>query len=792
MVPVGFWLGVAPVLAQSGSSFDERLDVLAEQVERHRVELNVPGAALVVVHEDEVVFARGFGVADLARGTPVTADTRFFIGSTTKAFTSTLLGMLVDDGRLDWDDAVTGHLPDFSLAIDTDDPDAQPTIRDLLTHRTGFPRMNTLWAGGALSPDEILRQLAHAEPSAPFRRRWQYNNVMYLAAGRAGAAAGGASWAKLLEDRILTPLGMQATQTAVRGSDGPDLALGYRWVGDAERFDPLSPGVDKVGSDPIAPAGSISSTARDMGQWVRFLLAEGVVDGDRLISEAALTETWTGQIDIGNGARYGLGWMVRDWQGQPLIEHGGNLYGFSAQVALLPESDLGFALLTNASVSALAPMAVTLVPNTLLGPVAGEEEAARDGGDLGPYLGRYVANFASFSNEVFTVLEQDGRLSVAIPSQRVYELDPPGEDGRWPFTLTDQIAVSFQRDETGGVVSLTMHQSGMDWEVLREGIVVEPEIDLDEARRLLGTYRTANATLEIGVLIQNQRLAIRVPGAGVLELHAPNDEGRSASRANPEIAVAFDEDDSGVSGLRFWRPGGRPPLELALADAAMASLPTVDELLALGGIADREAEVGAYRVTGAVRFPHTGVDGRFEITVAGDDRYRLEVDLGRFGRIRLSLDGSRGWRDTTYDMEPFAELSGSMLAQTRLEHPSVIWGDWRRGGDTARVLRRSEVDDRTLYIVQLESEGLPPMRVGIDAETGDVATLERTIVLPDIGGVPVRTTFHDYRDVDGLRIPFRQVESNAASGRTVYEVEQVELNLNVPADAFVLRPADEP
>ena len=162
----------------------ERLDRLAAEFDRNRIDLHVPGAVLAIVRGDEVIFARGFGVAEVENGTPATPDTPFFIGSATKAFTATLVGMLVDDGRMRWDEPVEAYLPEFKLAVRSEAPDDRATLRDVLSHRTGFTRMSFLEVNTGLASGEILRRASSAEPLAPFRQRFLYNNVQYLAAGR--------------------------------------------------------------------------------------------------------------------------------------------------------------------------------------------------------------------------------------------------------------------------------------------------------------------------------------------------------------------------------------------------------------------------------------------------------------------------------------------------------------------------------------------------------------------------------------------------------------------------------
>ena len=369
---------VAP--QKTAPTLTERLDRLAAEFDRNRIDLHVPGAVLAIVRGEEVIFARGFGVADIERNTPVTPDTPFFIGSSTKAFTATLVGMLVDEGRMRWDEPVDTYLPEFKLKVQSKDPNDRATLRDVLSHRTGFTRMAFLEINRGLSSDEILRRASSAEALAPFRQRFLYNNVHYLAAGSAAGVAAGTSWHALMKERILAPLGMTATRTSLREAwNDPRTARGYSWDEAAQAVRPLTLEMG-INVDGVAPAGAISSTARDMTSWLRFLLRQGVQDGKTLISSDALTTTWTQQIAISDARGYGMGWFVSKWQGQRLIEHGGSITGYSAEVGLLPDSNIGFVVLTN-TLSALPSITTQLVPQHLLGELP---PAASDVGDLSP------------------------------------------------------------------------------------------------------------------------------------------------------------------------------------------------------------------------------------------------------------------------------------------------------------------------------------------------------------------------------------------------------------------------
>ena len=314
---------------------------------------HVPGAALAVVENDKVVYLKGYGVKDIVTAERVTANTLFNIASMTKAFTATAMAMLVDEGKLDWDDPVRQHLPYFRLS----DPcaDAAVTLRDLLSHRTGLAGYDALWDNSLLGREEVIRRMASVKPAKPFRSSYRYNNIMFIAAGEAVAATAGVSWDSFVQKRILDPLGMADTRMTLAGYTAVDHAIGYRWDGATSGVTPYG----LVDDSNLGPAGEIKSSARDMAQWVRFHLANGSIDGKRLVSAQALGETKQPnsviRLEPSDQAgspvthldSYGMGWGLQDYRGELLISHGGALNGFRGTVALLPERNIGFVILDN-------------------------------------------------------------------------------------------------------------------------------------------------------------------------------------------------------------------------------------------------------------------------------------------------------------------------------------------------------------------------------------------------------------------------------------------------------------
>lgn len=323
----------------------ESATVLADierAVEEKRRSLNVPGAALAIVYDDQVVLLKGFGVRDVKSQLPVTPDTLFGIGSITKSFTGMAAVISAEEGKLSLDDSPKKYLPYFKLS----DPeaDAGVTLRDLLSHRTGLPAWGNddAWDGAKNTPEEIIKIAMSAKPTAKFRAKGQYSNVMYIAAGEVIGAAHHSTWEEIVVSRIFQPLGMRVTNVSSHAmKQREDFAEGHtedgNLKGTAER-------------DNTVAAGTINSNAREMTQWLRLLLNGGTVDGKRLVSERGFQELLTKFSEV-NGNAYGLGIFQYDWLkslGFRVYGHAGGADGFSSWFCFVPELKLGLAILTNA------------------------------------------------------------------------------------------------------------------------------------------------------------------------------------------------------------------------------------------------------------------------------------------------------------------------------------------------------------------------------------------------------------------------------------------------------------
>lgn len=358
-------LAVAPAGAQN------RLDVaeLDRFVDQALGEWEVPGLALAVVQGNEVLLAKGYGWRDLEGKKPVTPHTLFAIGSATKAFTTFAMASLVEDGKLAWDRPVTTYLPGFALY----DPHATADItpRDLVTHRSGLPRHDALWYNNqGLSRKDLVARLPYLPNNETLRARFQYNNLMYLTAGYLIEQVSGRSFEDNVRERIWRPLGMAASTFSVADSQKTaDFALPYD-----RRDDKLTriPFRDIVN---IGPAGSINSNLDDMVRWVQVHLNDGKAGGRQLLEPAAVRELHAPQMVLGtpgerpeiSPAAYALGWFTDVYRGHSRVYHGGNIDGFSALVALLPQDHLGFVVLTNRDSTGLPEQVVRHAVDRLLG-----------------------------------------------------------------------------------------------------------------------------------------------------------------------------------------------------------------------------------------------------------------------------------------------------------------------------------------------------------------------------------------------------------------------------------------
>ena len=345
---------------------------IANAVEKLMKDYQVAGMSVAVIKDGELVHVDGYGLRNVAENLPMTKDTVMPIGSTTKTFTALALGMLVDEGKLDWDEPVKTYIP--WLKLNTPIMTDHVTTRDLMCHRTGVPRYDLQVVYDVKEDKEaMVRSLQYLEPTADFRTKLQYSNQMVSLAGYLVDVLSGIPYEEFVKERIFKPLGMDSTAFEVEAlANYPESSKGYVFANDF-----IEPPYMHLGA--FRPAGGIVSSAADMAKYLQFQLGDGTVNGERLISEEALKEMHSHQM-IGTpyfwefeelqSAEYGLGWFVDIYRGKKMISHGGNTNGFSSQMELIPGEKFAMVALSNATSS----FAVNALGNILADEALGVEE----------------------------------------------------------------------------------------------------------------------------------------------------------------------------------------------------------------------------------------------------------------------------------------------------------------------------------------------------------------------------------------------------------------------------------
>src|SRR5262245_44863922 len=431
-------LVAGPSLAQTGAPPD-----LDAYVARALKEFEVPGLAIAIVKDGKVELAKGYGVRKLGEPAPVDEHTLFGIASNTKAFTAAALAILVDEGKISWDDPVTKHLPGFQMY----DPyvTREMTVRDLLTHRSGLG----LGAGDLMffppttfTREEIVARLRYIKSATSFRSKYAYDNVLYLVAGQVVAAVSGKSWDDFIKERIFAPLGMTASNTSVK-----DLRPGGNFVSPHQKVEERLQPVPYMNIDNTAPAGAINSNVAEMAKWVVTQLDEGAINSGqsgnrRLFSQRQSREMWSAQTPIAVGnpppqlaalrsnfTGYGLGWVLNDYRGHKVVSHSGGLAGMVSRVRMIPDTKLGIVVLTNQEASgAMEAISFHIIDHYL-------NASATD----------WIGAFRAVSEQQLTqVKEVEKRQSAARKAESKPSLPPEKYAGRYNDAWYGEVTIALE------------------------------------------------------------------------------------------------------------------------------------------------------------------------------------------------------------------------------------------------------------------------------------------------------------------------------------------------------------
>lgn len=333
-------------------ALDKKVQEFDAYVQKAYKEWEVPGIAVVVVKDGNVLLSKGYGVREIGTTNAVDSKTLFACASTTKAMTAVCMGMLVDEGKVNWDDPVGKYLPEFQLY----DPfvTREMKIRDLFIHDTGVGNADFLWTIMDISSEEVLEKMRYVKPSYSMRSSFIYQNIFYLAAGQVIQKISGKPWSTFVTERIFQPLGMTRTFSLYKDVTDPNHTKPHYKIEDKITA------IKHESADQIGPAGSVWSCVDDMGKWMRVMIDSSKYSGGRLLKPGTWAEMFkpqvlvpasefypTAQLTKPNWTTYGLGWFQQDYKGRKINFHTGSLAGATAIHAQLPDEKLGIYVFGN-------------------------------------------------------------------------------------------------------------------------------------------------------------------------------------------------------------------------------------------------------------------------------------------------------------------------------------------------------------------------------------------------------------------------------------------------------------
>ena len=733
------------------SDLQKAVAVIEQKTEARRKELGIPGMSLAIVKDDRIIYLKGFGNKDYEKQIPVTADTQFAIGSASKAFTALSVLMSQDEGKLSLEDNPKKHLSYFK--INDAEIDKNITIRDILAHSSGLNRTDLGWVTGKLNREQIIRVAGEAKPVAKLREKFQYQNVMFLAAGEIVSKVQKQPWEKFVENRIFQPLGMTNSDLSVTAMQkAKDYSYGYDYNFDTKETEKLP----FRNIDEIAPAGAINSSAKDMAQWLRFVLNRGEVGGKRLVSEKGFDEWLKPQTKVAGKISYGLGWFLQDWNGLKVVQHGGNIDGFNSMVALIPEKKLGFVMLTNVSGSSLGSELMPIVWENILGnPNAANQIAAAD---AGKEIGSYRFEAAGFDVEIKM---QDGKMVAVVPGQPIYTLEKVGDrryklngapDG---FFVTFKDAEAYLEQPQG---NYTLPKVKADGQM--------PVTVSDAAKELVGKYASEkNAARTIEITQESGKVTLNVEGQQPYALNEKSKDLFAMSPLPDDYKVKAKRDGNGkLTGITIMQPEGEFGFNRIEGEAAKSDAPkmSVDELMtkvtgALGGDAAWR-KLNSRVATIDFDFVHQGVKGTGTIYSKAPNKSAQEATITAFGKTLGTFfeyfDGANGGEEVSF--APADKYSGKQLEDARINANFYGLLDWKTLYQKAEFKGTAKVGDEEAYVVVFEPEKANKDTIYFSQKTFLPIKLESvSSSSTSSNSTPYSEIYSDYRTVDGVMLPFK-------------------------------------
>ncbi len=570
---------------------DTRLVGIDAELQKVLETWKTPGFAVAVVEKNKIVYAKGFGYSDYENKIPVTANTLFAIGSCSKAFTSSLLGILKNENKLDFDDSPRKYIPE--LKFFNSEMDNTITIRDLMSHRTGLPRHDYSWyLFPTESRDSLMTRIAYQEPFTGVRKKWYYNNFMFLTQGVIAERITGKTWEENVAERIFKPLGMirsNFTIPAMKKSE--DAAFGYEL-----KDETTIKKMDYYNIAAMSPAGSINSSVNEMTNWVMTWIYGGKYLGKELLPSSYVKEAMSSQMIVGAAlpekehtdihfSNYGYGWFTASYKGHYRVEHGGNIDGFSASTSFFPSDSIGIVVLVNQNGSSVPSVVRNIITDRMLKVSATDwnkelkdrrDKAIKEQKDaaakkisnqkkdtrttylLSEYAGRYThPGYGSFD----VVAERDSlfakfKLKTLWLKHYHYDVFAAHEVTAEGIQVddSDQLLMTFQGNESGEVGKLVIKIEPAIDPIDFTRIPRKIEVNKSDLEKYVGEYLLGGMTSKI-YLKGGNTLFLFVPGQPEYELFATGTHKFSIKNLEG-FKLEFMEGEKGISDVNFIQPNG--------------------------------------------------------------------------------------------------------------------------------------------------------------------------------------------------------------------------------------------
>lgn len=772
-------VGFAQTSAQTATTNDieKRLSGIAAKIEKRRKELGIPGLSVAIVKDGKTIMSKGFGYKDFEKKVPVTSDTQFAIGSATKAFTALSVLMLQDDGKLSLDDKPQKYLPYFK--INDTEINEKIQIRDLLSHSSGLNRTDLGWITGKLNEEEIIRVAGEAKPAAKLRERFLYQNVMYLAAGEIVGKVQDKPWSEFVPARIFQPLGMTNSSINVgQMQKAKDYSFGYEYNFDTKQTKKLP--TREISA--IAPAGSINSSSDDMAKWLKFILSGGEANGKRLVSKEGFAEWIKPQMKISPDGKvsYGFGWFVQEWKGKKVVQHGGNIDGFNSMVATIPEENIGFVMLTNVSASSLGDELMQIVWSGILEDISDApltEEARKE-------IGKYRFAQAGFDIEVKI---EDGKLIAIVPEQPTYTLE--NVEGR-KYKLLNAPAGFFITFKDGEAF---LEQPQGNFNLPKIGAEIETKTD-DSAKELIGTYEAEQAkgnTIEIREVDGKASLVVGNQPPYPLVKKAENEFISPDLPAGFAVKAKRDADNK-IAGLILVQPNGEFDFKY-IGETEKTAKPKIsaDELIektiaALGGEANMK-KLDSRVTKFDIDFVNQGVKGYGTTYQKAPNKSVSETTLTALGKnigwVKDYFDGTKGGGEYSFGRDE--EYTGQRLEDVKFGSNFYGLSGWKDKLKKAEVVKTDKIGDEEVYVVSLEPKDANNITLYVSTKTFlPLRQISLLVSSTSPQKIPIVENFSDYREVDGVMIPFKISSINPAMGEIITSIKEIKHNVKISDDKF--------